>query len=231
MGCCFSSRGSDDQQEIEINFNSLHSNGKKKSGGKRKEDKGEEDQILNQCQLGLKSSHLQIQENQIITGSGTILGSCPLDCDTARWEIHIVDGITSTDQIQIGIKRFYKHVPAEHLNRTLEQANQANSSQTTNETISYYLSDQSLVLKENDVIGVYWDLTDLPMLQFTLNGELLASASINRIRPSNDMYVAVSLDGSKATRGKFKVVFNDKDFRYPAIASKFRMIICSTKLI
>mmetsp|Transcript_30039 Transcript_30039/g.32729 ORF Transcript_30039/g.32729 Transcript_30039/m.32729 type:complete len:234 (-) Transcript_30039:274-975(-) len=233
MGCCMSGRNSDAtaDSEIEISFNSLHKDkkgGEKGKNGKRRKGQKDDEPILNQCQLGLKSQNLKILPNSTeLTGSGTILGSCPLDCDTGRWEVHIVKGITSTDQLQVGIKRFYKHVSPDNLLVTLEQGNEAKN----NETIAYYLSDSKLTLKENDVIGVYWDQTDLPMLQFSLNGELLFSVSVNRIRPSNDMYVAVSLDGSKTSNGVFKIVFNEDEFKYPTIANKFKMIICSTKLI
>jgi hypothetical protein len=249
MGCCFSqSNGDHNDHEVEINFNTIH----KKKGG---ESAAKEEPVLNQCSCGKMSPAMQTDSNSgEITGYGTLLGSCPLDCDTARWEVVIGKNITSTEQIQIGIKRYFKHVPNDHLLLTMEQANSDSkqSNSPANETIGFYLSDSSLSLKEGDVIGVYWDQTDLPMLQFSYNGNVLMSQSVNRIRPSNDMYVAVSLvpgasegegnnnnspskrkanRSSSSSNGSFKLLFHDHEFKYPSIASKFHMIICSTKLI
>lgn len=228
MGCCFASsnsRGGKDGEEVEINFNQLH-NKKGNKKGKVEED----EEICNMCQYGPMSANMKRDSANQVSGSGTLLGSCPLDCDTGRWEVEIVKGITNTKQIQIGIKRFYKHIPTEHLNQTLEQAN--NSANASNETIGYFLSDDKLTLKEGDIIGVYWDQTDLPMLQFTHNGNLLFSASVNRVRPSNDMYIAVSLDGQLTNnQGSFRILFDGKQFHHPSIANKFKMVICSTKLI
>jgi hypothetical protein len=232
MGCCMSTRGNANADEVEINFNSMHKNKSGKSGkGKGQQEAEADDEVCNQCALGFRGSGIQVNpNNNEISGSGTIIGSCPLDCDVGRWEVEILKNITNTKQIQIGIKRFYKHIPTEHLNQTMDQTNQPPNA--SNETISYFLSDNSLTLKENDVIGVYWDLTDLPMLQFTLNGNLLFNTSVNRIRPSNDMFIAVSLDGQLTNNtGSCKVLFAQKEFHHPPIASKFKMVICSTKLI
>ncbi|RYY83339.1 hypothetical protein EON63_11445 [archaeon] len=53
------------------------------------------------------------------------------------------------------------------------------------------------------------------------------SQSVNRIRPSNDLFASVSVgEGSEAV-----VVFDEGAFKFPPIASKFKMIICSTSLI
>ena len=77
------------------------------------------------------------------------------------------------------------------------------------------------------MIGIYWDQTDLPMLSFYLNGELLLKKSINRIRPATDIYPAVSIaDGSSCN-----IVFDAAGFKFPPKTKKFTMIVCATQLI
>eukprot|EP01033_Poteriospumella_lacustris_P005141 gene5141-3665_t len=93
------------------------------------------------------------------------------------------------------------------------------------ESPSWWLKGVSL--KEGDVIGVYWDQTDLPMLSFTRNGQLLGQSCINRIRPSSEIFPAVSLAGASSVT----VIFDDDGFRFPPLASKFKMILCSSSII
>ena len=42
-----------------------------------------------------------------MSGNGTIIGSCPLDCDTGYWECVVGE---DPDGLQIGIKRYGKQV-------------------------------------------------------------------------------------------------------------------------
>lgn len=93
------------------------------------------------------------------------------------------------------------------------------------EQISWYL--ESTELKEGDVVGVYWDQTDFPMLNFSLNGKLIPNSSVNRIRPSQDIFPAVSIQAGSIC----EIGFDGDNFIYPPVASKFKGIVCATSLI
>jgi len=83
-------------------------------------------------------------------------------------------------------------------------------------------------LKEGDVVGVYWDQTDMPMLSFALNGEKISDQySTNRIRPTQDIYPAVSVKKDSTSC----VMFDGQTFAYPPSSTKFGAIICSTNII
>ena len=91
--------------------------------------------------------------------------------------------------------------------------------------MSWYLKYTEL--KEGDVVGIYWDQTDFPMLNFSVNGKMLQNYAINRIRPSSDIYPAVSVQsGSSCAFG-----FDGEHFKYPPSSNKFKMIVCATSLI
>lgn len=42
-----------------------------------------------------------------MSGNGTVIGSCPLDCDTGYWECVVGE---DPDGLQLGIKRYGKQV-------------------------------------------------------------------------------------------------------------------------
>lgn len=90
--------------------------------------------------------------------------------------------------VRVGVKRFNVKKPTS-LETTLGTDSDSES--------WYFKADQEL--KTGDVIGVYWDQTDLPMLSFCLNGKDVPSASQLRIRPTIDILPAVSVQyGSKS---------------------------------
>jgi hypothetical protein len=149
-----------------------------------------------------------------IRGEGTVVGSCSLDCDTACWEVKLGE---NPENIRMGIKRMKKN--ADHrLNGQLDDKHEGNDD-------SWAL--EGYAAKEGDVIGVYWDQTDKPMLFFTCNGKQLDVGSVSRIRPANDVYPAFSVGrGSSCT-----VVFNENHFAHQPVYRRFGQIICATSLI
>lgn len=171
------------------------------------------------CKSGPAGDRVSVHHNDVnnsydVKGHGTYLGSCALDCDCARWEVVVEDPTAVT----IGVKRFNKKAPTD-LSSTLD------TYQDDKVSPSWIMKD--IDVKGGDVVGVYWDQTDLPMLSFTLNGSIVHQASINRVRPSNDVFPAVSVTGN----GKCTVIFDENHFKFPSIASKFKMIICSQSII
>lgn len=159
-----------------------------------------------------------------VSGHGVLLGSCPLDGDTAYWEIIVGK---NPEGLRIGLKKFAKFKDdsggAAELTGVLgdDSSNGTNSAYPT-----WALVDGEY--KEGDVIGVYWDQTDMPMLSFSKNGEMLpSSCGANRVRPAHDIYPAVSVkDGATCC-----VMFDGDHFAHPPAGSKFKAIICASSLI
>jgi hypothetical protein len=169
--------------------------------------------------LGAKGSQVKSKlknetNTYTIEGHGTALGSCSLDCDTGYWEVHIGK---NPKGIQIGVVRFNSKKPT-----SLEAPMDGKGEGVTP---SWCLSDTEL--KEGDVVGVCWDQTDLPMLSFCLNGNLIATGSVTRIRPANDVCPAVSVEEGSSC----EIVFDGNHFLKPCPSSKFTMIVCATSLI
>lgn len=154
-----------------------------------------------------------------IEGKGTALGSCPLDCDTAFWEVRVGN---NPNGVLVGVKRYNVKKPTS-LDGTLD----ATRTEGDNDSESWYFKVENQELKTGDVVGVYWDQTDLPMLSFSLNGKDVPSASFLRIRPTIDILPAVSVREG----GSCEMIFDGDHFLFPPKSSKFKMIICATSLI
>ena len=142
-----------------------------------------------------------------------------MDCDTAYWEVIVGKG---SENVKIGIKKFTRKSKEESLAALLGGDLEEDSSESypawTLKGVAY---------KESDVIGVYWDQTDQPMLSFSLNGVMCSSSTaVNRVRPAHDIFPAVSVKSGSTC----SIVFDGNHFAHPP-ASKFRMIICATSII
>ena len=165
---------------------------------------------VNLCQAGLTSGDLKAEEKGGVyttSGKGVLIGSCALECDTAYWEVVVGKDAAN---LKIGVVRFDS--------KTQKKAPNLDKD-------AWALDKETL--KEGDVIGVHWDQTDLPMLSFTKNGERCVS-SVNRIRPSNNIYAAVEATSAKVT---CQVVFDGRHFKSKPLASKFSAIVCATSII
>eukprot|EP01031_Cornospumella_fuschlensis_P028270 gene28270-34137_t len=184
------------------------------------------------CKAGKKGDKVQVAnspEGYVVKGEGIFIGSCPLDCDTGRWEVVVRKG---SGNVCIGVMRYRKTENTKSSSRKTE--NPENSVDLSKTLVDYQKSDQCpsfffdpTLINDGDVVGVFWDQTDMPMLSFTVNGKVLHSQSVNRIRPSQDLYASISVSGD----AEAVVVFDEANFKFPPISSKFKMIICSTSLI
>ena len=155
-----------------------------------------------------------------VEGKGTALGSCALDCDTAYWEVKLG---SNPSNVVIGVKRYNSKKPTP-LTGSLKDS----SSVSDGAPESFVFTPEgNCVLKTGDIVGVYWDQTDLPMLSFTLNGKDVQSASVMRIRPACDIIPAVSVD----TGGSCEFYFDGNHFAHPPKSNNFKMIVCATSLI
>jgi len=159
-------------------------------------------------------------------GAGTALGSCALDCDTAFWQVRVGN---KPEKICIGVKRFNtKKQNNTSLGGQLESSDSLVASPSDTESPSWmFKGAPNVTLKTGDIVGVYWDQTDLPMLSFSVNGEDVPEAAIMRIRPAIDIYPAVSVD----TDASCELIFDANYFVGQPKSPKFKMIICSTSLI
>ncbi len=197
MGCCCSR--ADDEDRVELT--------------------GTDTNTAVCCKIGQKSGAVQVShddasDSYYVSGNGTAAGSCTLDCDTACWEVKLGP---NPQNIRIGLKRMLKG--RDH--RLNGQLDDAHEGQVDSWTLQGYEG------KEGDVIGVYWDQTDKPMLFFTVNGKQLDVGAVNRVCPANDVYPAVSVaDGGSCT-----VTFNENFFAFPPVYRRFGPIICATSLI
>ncbi len=200
MGCCLSKGNDGDRDHLELSDSVS-------------------DAVT--CKCGLKGEQVQMSKidgknNFVVSGKGTVIGSCALEGDTSTWQVRMGP---SPEGVKVGIKRFNKKKPCDLTTLLNDVNNDADSP-------VWFLNDVSV--KEGDVIGVYWDQTDLPMLSFSLNGQLLVDSSVMRIRPAHDLYPAFSVAGGGSS---CEVIFDGEQFAHPPISSKFKMIICSTNLI
>lgn len=152
-----------------------------------------------------------------ISGDGTVISSCHLDCDTAYWEVVVGSNPAG---LNIGAKRFNPKKPV-----SLD----GYIGENVNDSAPSWCLDKSLIdLKEGDVIGICWDQTDLPMLSFSVNGEYNPMrGSVNRIRPANDVSPAVSVTNGATC----ELIFDGRQFKKSPPSSKFTSIVCATSLI
>ena len=172
------------------------------------------------CRIGKTGEGIKVDmENQSfrVSGKGTALGSSMLDCDIGYWEVKLGKNPQSC---RVGIKRFNPKRPTP-LNDVLK---------TGEKTPSCWILDPKELgeeLKEGQVIGIHWDQSDLPMVSYTVDGVLKSKASITRIRPTNDLYPAVSVTNGATV----ELVFNEEAFEKKPWASKFRMIVSATNML
>ena len=217
MGCCFRKGNLDRDSEVECNSTTMNAAVTCKAGVH-----GEEVQVATLSGADGKTSFA-------VAGNGTALGSCSLDCDVGLWEVKIGK---APEGVQVGIKRYNakKNSPLDGILCEDGSSSSSNSTGGSAESPSWCFptaAQGGKDLAEGDVVSVYWDQTDLPMLSYCVNGVPFPGASVSRIRPSLDVYPAISLRGGSSA----EFIFDGECFKYPPKGSKFQMIICSTSLI
>ena len=173
------------------------------------------------CKCGLYGNDVHVSTDPktsfvTVKGKGIALGSSTLDCDTAYWEVRIGP---NPEGVKVGIKRFHMKKPSD-LSGNLDDPVAVGE-----DSPAWHF--QGPALRTGDVIGIYWDQTDLPMLSFSLNGNIIPEASVLRIRPAFDISPAVSVqEGSSC-----EMIFDGNHFLNQPKSSKFQMIISAKSLI
>ena len=163
MGCCCSSSEDDSLPESEMVENTILV---VKAGPRGK-------QVLckqlceGQYELSCKSASGASGDKEA-RGGGLILSACALEADIAYWEVHTSG---ECEGVSVGIVRFNPKAKnaAQILESVIDTTSTSPSAATTNRdkgTPEFY--GMSLTNEDsNKVIGVHWDQSDLPMLQFT----------------------------------------------------------------
>ena len=225
MGCCCSSEESADTAIEEVELETRN--------------------VANMPKIGLHSKHMKIARIDHglfkIKGKGVALSSCMLEADIAYWEVVIPSSSSRTsgkENVMVGVSRFMKNQKGTPILDTPVDFTAVNECGDNNVSVKALPTQQvpfwgmpvSIHNHEKDtVVGVHFDQTDLPMLSFTVNDELQFSKSINRIKPSQNLYVSVSIpDGCE---NECIVIFDDAHFKGKPSANKFGPLICSSSLI
>lgn len=173
------------------------------------------------CRIGRKGDRIRVLEEgkrYEVSGKGTVLGSSILDCDIGYWEVEVGD---NPKGCRVGIKRYNHKKGPVSLDGGLEAGEKVPS--------CWILEPKDLdeEIKKGQVIGIHWDQSDFPMVSFTIDGRLHSKASITRVRPTNDLYPAISIDDGSTAH----IAFHEDAFQRKPWASKFRMIVSATNIM
>jgi len=193
-----------------------------------------------------------------VSGEGLALAGVTIEQDAAYWEWHIIKpGDTPPDEddddddydeeihaVKFGVstkkdKAFY---------RALKSAADSGTDESTPMEDGTALMRPIPQLRDGDTIGIAVQHSDLPMVQFLLNGEPLHEIAINRFRGA--VYPSIYLPGgngdgqggvSENTKGggggvvegdiSATVVFDENDFRELSPHSRFGPLIAARGII
>jgi len=87
-----------------------------------------------------------------------------------------------------------------------------------------------IAVENGDVIGVAVQQSDLPMVQFTLNGEALHISAINRFRGT--VYPSICLpETSKELQAEITLVTAEDEFRHPTFGNRFLPLIVARSVV
>ena len=174
----------------------------------------------------------------IIEGSGLALGSVGIEQDSAYWEFHILEDRNAPELDE----------DVEDDNGKMDQDNNFGSFEAlqfgvskrpqTGQNIDDFLTEKEgdcLLasipnLSVDDVVGVAVQQSDLPMIQFLVNGEPMHHLAINRFRGT--VYPAICLCDSDTTgRYKVEIVFDAARWKNEPPHPKFDAIIVARSIV
>jgi hypothetical protein len=100
--------------------------------------------------------------------------------------------------------------------------------------MSYLLSDsectalmRKVTVTKGDIVGVSVQQSDLPMVQFALNGEPIHELAVNRFRGT--VYPSIYLPGSDGI--SIKLVFTESDFQQMSPHARFGPVIVARNIV
>ncbi len=89
---------------------------------------------------------------------------------------------------------------------------------------------RKIIVSNEDTVGVAVQQSDLPMVQFLLNGKPLHELAINRFRGT--VYPSIYLPPESIDRGlKATIVLNEKDFQQLSPHARFGPVMLARGLI
>lgn len=165
-----------------------------------------------------------VDDGLAATGSGLALIGAPIEQDAAylEWKIELQGGKTQhIDSIMFGVST--------KKNRKYYAELSENKDSSSNETEEWM---KVIECQNGDVIGVAIQQSDLPMIQFTLNGEMLYDVAINRFRGT--VFPSIFLpDNTDDDVGELKatVVLEESKFEHISPAAKFGPIIVARSIV
>ena len=87
----------------------------------------------------------------------------------------------------------------------------------------------AIPVSSGDTVGILMQQSDLPMLQFYLNGELLHGSLINRFRGA--VYPSLFLPHDDEHIFSLRIVFKESDFRKGPPSSRFIPVVVARGLV
>lgn len=236
MGCCSSClrcllRGGSSRSETEM------TSGKSSSKG------GSDDNTKSSRSLamsrGMSAPTIQLERDETVSGTGLALAGVSIEQDAAYWEWHITLSPEINDKRQTAGEDQEHHEDAASAVKfgvaTRKDAKfyKALKAHEDNEDATSSEDGTALMrpipnLQDGDTVGVAVQHSDLPMIQFLLNGEPLHELAINRFRGAvyPAIYIPQEENGITA-----RVVFDENDFREMSPHARFGPLIVARGII
>jgi hypothetical protein len=234
--CCGSSEGSE-ENETELQVTNAEANKK--------------------CMVistTMSAPTVKIADSTIVSGSGLALVGIPIEQDAAYWEWQVLDVEGSNgighSEIMFGVtskkdKTFYGSTTTKKAAANAEAGDgtdQGNDDTHHDDDESGPTSPsekngtqwmRAIEVQKDDVIGVAVQQSDLPMVQFLLNGEPLHDCAINRFRATvyPALYVPSSIPQQQKQNVKVKLVMLESEFKQMSPNAKFGPVIVARSIV
>lgn len=163
-------------------------------------------------------------DKSTISGVGLALVGTALEQDAAYWEWHIkLPPREHVDTILFGVtqkkdRKFY---------RELEGKIQSEEGISSEVNGTKWM--RKVEVQNEDIVGVAVQQSDLPMVQFFLNGEPLHESAVNRFRGT--VYPAICLPESAEETLKVDVVVAEEKFKGMSPSARFGPIIVARSIV
>eukprot|EP00545_Synedropsis_sp_CCMP1620_P010019 CAMPEP_0119003808 /NCGR_PEP_ID=MMETSP1176-20130426/777_1 /TAXON_ID=265551 /ORGANISM="Synedropsis recta cf, Strain CCMP1620" /LENGTH=202 /DNA_ID=CAMNT_0006955443 /DNA_START=63 /DNA_END=671 /DNA_ORIENTATION=+ len=200
-GCCSCLKGEADTKESEMTARASAPKGKSMSLSRK-----------------MSAPTIELEKGGMkVSGNGLALAGVCIEQDAAYWEWHIELPDGKSEDTMFGIstskdRKFY---------RDLEE--QDDESPQTNGTALM----KKVFLEDGDTVGVAVQQSDLPMVQFLVNGEPLHELAINRFRGT--VYPSIHLPAGENL--KVALVLEENDFRQEPPHVRFGPVIVARAIV
>ena len=148
---------------------------------------------------GAKGSRVLLS-GSTVGGSGTVRGNAPLDQDRCYWEVAVVSSIGGAS-FSVGIARPFAGDQLSALDGQLELHGPQSWALRVNDVTS------TVIAADGDTIGVAFDQSDVAVLEFFLNGQLIPDATVRGCGIRGPIAPAVSVGPGAKLRANFTHTF------------------------